>query len=95
MDDVEIITRQTEAMSWESLPTCLSLDMASIKDFSSRVLISKLVGIKPLGKALIIGLIRAMWKFAVGLKIEVMENSTFLFHFSCSQDRAHILNLAS
>lgn len=40
------------------------------------------------------GTILAIWKFAVDLKIEAMEDSTYIFHLSCSQDKDRVIHLS-
>lgn len=69
-------------MLWGTLPSRLSLNMELAEHLSSTILIGKIIGLKPLGKSIIMGTILAVRKFAVDLKIEAMENSTYLFHFS-------------
>lgn len=68
------------------------MDMAT--QMSSMVLIEKIIGLKPPSKSIIINTILAVWKFVVDLKIEAMENSTYLFHFSRPVDKDKVLNLA-
>lgn len=77
-------------MLWDTLPARLSLDMNMASQMSSTILIRKIIGLKPPGKSIIINTILAVWKFAVNLKIEAMENSTYLFHFSRSLDKDKI-----
>lgn len=77
-------------MLWDTLPARLSLDMNMASQMSSAILIRKIIGLKPPGKSIIINTILAVWKFAVNLKIEAMENSTYLFHFSRSLDKDKI-----
>lgn len=69
-------------MLWGTLTSRLSLNMELAEHLSSTILIGKTIGLKPLGKSIIMGTILAVRKFAVDLKIEAMENSTYLFHFS-------------
>lgn len=67
--------------------------MDCARSMSSLVLISKLIGLKPPSKAVIINTIHAIWRFAVDLKIEAMEDSTYLFHFARAQDKLRVLHL--
>lgn len=77
-------------MLWDTLTARLSLYMNMASQMSSTILIGKIIGLKPPGKSIIINTILAVWKFAVNLKIEAMENSTYLFHFSRSLDKDKI-----
>lgn len=58
------------------------------------VRIGRLFGLKPPGKHVIMSLISSVWKFALDLRIEALENSTYMFHFSRCQDKARVLQLA-
>lgn len=40
------------------------------------------------------GTILAVWKFVVNLKIEATEDSTYIFQFSCSQDKDLVIHLS-
>lgn len=93
-DALELITQKTKQMLWDTLPDRISLNMAVAENTSRLVLIGKIIGLKPLGKTIIIHSILALWKYAVDLKIEALEQSTFLFHFSRSMDKDRVLQLA-
>lgn len=88
---LDLITKQTEDLLWDTLPSRLSLDMNLASHISATVLVGKIIGLKPPGKLVIINTILAVWKFAVHLRIEAMENSTYLFHFTRSRDRDKVL----
>lgn len=91
---MDIITRKTEEMLWETLPARLSLDMDYASHMTSTVMIGNIIGLKPPDKSIIINTILVVWKFALDLKIEVMENSTYHFHFSSPMDKDKVLLLA-
>lgn len=90
-DAVEGITHQTAALSWDSLPRRLHLDLASVVDSSNTVLIGKIIGLQPPGKHVIIRTIHAVWRFAVSLKVEALDDSTYLLRFSRHQDKKRVL----
>lgn len=96
MDDIntemDLLTRRTEEMLWGSLPERISLHMDLAAPISGTVLIGKIIGLKLPGKSIIINTILVVWKFSIDLKIEAMENSTYLFHFSRSMDKYKYCN---
>lgn len=91
---MDIITRKMEEMLWETLPARLSLDMDYASHMTSTVMIGKIIGLKPPDKSIIINTILVLWKFALDLKIEAMENSTYHFHFSSPVDKDKVLLMA-
>lgn len=92
--DVVHLTRRTKDLSWESLPRQLSLDLDMAQVTSSKILIGKFFGLKLPRKNVVMSLISSVWKFAEDLHIYALENSTYLFYFSRSQDKASVLQLA-
>lgn len=80
--DVDQLTRQTADLSSDSLPRQLS--------FSS---LPCLFGLSTPSKHVIMGLISSVWKFASDIRIEALENSTFIFHFGRCQDKPVFFSL--
>lgn len=56
MDDIDLIIRKMEEMSWESLPRFILLDLDLAHHTSSTVLIGKIFGLRPLVRLLSWGL---------------------------------------
>lgn len=54
---VDLLTRQTEELSWDSLSKRMSLDLAPAQQHSSKVLIGKLFGLRPPAKPVFLNII--------------------------------------
>ncbi|KAB1209805.1 hypothetical protein CJ030_MR6G013203 [Morella rubra] len=92
-DEVALLTRRTEALSWDSLPQRLSMDLDSALQHSSRVFIGKLFGLQPPAKSVFLNILHTVWKFAVDLQVEAMANSMYNFHFSHCEGKDRVMNM--
>lgn len=72
MDDLnsemDLLTRRTEEMPWDTRQAHISLNMEMAAQISSTVLIGKIIRLKPPGKSIIINTILTIWKLLLTWK---------------------------